>query len=151
VKGEIPIAVLSRYFRVPSREVIAPDYPGRDVLLKCRVTNISNNGVFISTANPMPRGSEFDVSFVLPNTKTRISATCVVRWSTASADSTAGAFAQGMGLEFVKIARKDKKAIERYIRDFLTNMRQKAADDRARDIAQIPGIPHPEVSDEAER
>ena len=54
MKGEIPIAVLSRYFRVPSRQVIAADYPGRDVLLKSRVTNISNNGVFISTPNPMP-------------------------------------------------------------------------------------------------
>ncbi len=144
MKGEIPIAVLSRYFRVPSRQFIAPDYPGRDVLLKSRITNISNNGVFISTPNPMPRGSEFDVSFTLPDQKSPITATCIVRWSTGKANDEAGAFAQGMGLEFVKITRKDKKAIERYIRDFLTAMRKKAATDRANELAQIPNMPHVE-------
>lgn len=143
MKGEIPIAVLSRYFRVPSRQFIAPDYPGRDVLLKSRVTNISNNGIFISTPSPMPRGSEFDVSFTLPNQKTPITATCIVRWSTSNNDA-ATSFAQGMGLEFVKIARKDKKSIERYIRDFLTAMRKKAATDRASELASIPNMPHPE-------
>ena len=143
MKGEIPIAVLSRYFRVPSRVFIAADYPGRDVLLKSRVTNISNNGVFISTPNPMPRGSEFDVSFALPDQKSAITATCIVRWSTGKNDESSS-FAQGMGLEFVKITRKDKKAIERYIRDFLTSMRQKAAADRAHELAQIPNMPHVE-------
>ncbi|MEZ0310588.1 MAG: PilZ domain-containing protein [Myxococcota bacterium] len=143
MKGEIPIAVLSRYFRVPSRVFIAPDYPGRDVLLKSRITNISNNGVFIATPNPMPRGSEFDVSFTLPEQKTPITATCIVRWSTAKSDDSSS-FAQGMGLEFVKITRKDKKAIERYIREFLTVMRKKAAADRAHELAQIPGMPQAE-------
>ncbi len=141
MKGEIPIAVLSRYFRVPSRVFIAADYPGRDVLLKSRITNISNNGVFISTPNPMPRGSELDVTFTLPEQKTPIAATCIVRWSTSTNDDSSS-FAQGMGLEFVKIARKDKKAIERYIRDFLTSMRKKAAADRASELAQIPAMPH---------
>jgi uncharacterized protein (TIGR02266 family) len=143
VKSEIPIAVLSRYFRVPSRQYIAPDYPGRDVLLKSRITNISNNGVFISTPNPMPRGSEFDVTFTLPEQKTAITATCIVRWSTGKSDESSS-FAQGMGLEFVKIARKDKKAIERYIRAFLTKMRKKAAADRAQELTQIPNMPHVE-------
>jgi uncharacterized protein (TIGR02266 family) len=143
VKGEIPIAVLSRYFRVPSRQFIAPDYPGRDVLLKSRITNISNNGVFISTPNPMPRGSEFDLSFVLPSSKSPITATCIVRWSTSN-NEAASNFAQGMGLEFLKISRKDKKAIERYIREFLTEMRKKAAADRAHELGQISKMPHVE-------
>jgi uncharacterized protein (TIGR02266 family) len=145
VKGEIPIAVLSRYFRVPSRQVIAADYPGRDVLLKSRVTNISNNGVFISTPNPMPRGAEFDVTFTLPDSKAPITATCVVRWSTANANDGSPVFSQGMGLEFVKIARKDKKAIEKYIREFLTTMRKKAEADRhPGDLSNIPDVPHPD-------
>ena len=144
MKGEIPIAVLSRYFRVPSRQVIAADYPGRDVLLKSRITNISNNGVFISTPNPMPRGAEFDVTFTLPETRTPITATCVVRWSTATATESP-IFSQGMGLEFVRIARKDKKSIEKYIREFLTTMRKKAEADRdPGDLSQIPDVPHPD-------
>ena len=143
MKGEIPIAVLSRYFRVPSRQFIAADYPGRDMLLKSRITNISNNGVFISTPNPMARGSEFEVNFAIPSSKTPITALCVVRWSTSNNDAASN-FAQGMGLEFVKIARKDKKAIERYIREFLTEMRKKAAADTATELGKISKMPHVE-------
>ncbi|MBC7792592.1 MAG: PilZ domain-containing protein [Clostridia bacterium] len=127
MKGEISIAVLSRYFRVPSRQFIAVDYPGRDMLLKSRVTNISNNGIFVSCNNPMPRGSEFEVNFQVPGEKAKVTALCVVRWSTVTAqEEGAPTSAQGMGLEFVKIARKDKKAIEKYIRAFLSTMRAKA-------------------------
>lgn len=127
MKGQIPIAVLSRYFRVPSRQFIAADYPGRDVLLKSRITNISNNGIFVSCNNPMPRGSEFEVTFQVPGEKGSVTALCVVRWSTVTAQEEGGpTAAQGMGLEFVKIARKDKKTIEKYIRGFLTTMRKKA-------------------------
>lgn len=143
MKGQIPISVLSRYFRVPSRQFIAADYPGRDVLLNSRVTNISNNGVFVSCNNPMPRGSEFEVTFQVPGEKGSVKALCVVRWSTVTAAEEGGpTAAQGMGLEFVKIARKDKKAIEKYIRGFLTNMRAKAEASAKDDpMAPRPDLP----------
>ena len=141
MKGEIPISVLSRYFRVPSRQFIAADYPGRDVLLKSRVTNISNNGIFVSCNNPMPRGSEFEVTFQVPGEKTPMKVLCVVRWSTVTAQEEGGpTAAQGMGLEFVKIGRKEKKAIEKYIRGFLTTMRKKAASQSDDDVLRLPDL-----------
>lgn len=133
MKGEVPISVLSRYFRVPSKDLITADYPGRDVLLRSRVTNVSHNGVFIATDNPMPRGAEFEVKFALPGSKAVIAATCVVRWTTQAGDGrTSGKTKlRGMGLEFTKIGRKEKKAIERYIREFLTRMRKRAEEAEA--------------------
>lgn len=126
MKGEIPISILSRYFRVPYKDGIAIDYPGRDMLLKSRITNLSSNGVFVTTRNPLPRGSVFDVTFTVPGQDKPMTATCIVRWSTevegALADLRRGT--RGMGLEFVKIQKKDKKALERYIKEFLSRMRK---------------------------
>lgn len=121
MKGEVPIPVLANYFRVPYRGGIPVDYPGRDVLLQSRITNISKNGVFVVTGNPLPVGSQFAITFQIPETKEAVSAECVVRWSTEDDQERD---VRGMGLEFVRIARKDRKALERMIKDFLTGMRR---------------------------
>ncbi|MBI5508344.1 MAG: PilZ domain-containing protein [Deltaproteobacteria bacterium] len=124
-KQPIPIKELSRYFRVPSRG-IAVDYPGREILLASRITNISMTGVFVRTRSPFAKGSKVDIAFCLPTAKRAINALCVVRWSTASdpRERPVGyADIEGMGLEFTRISRRDKAAIELYIQAFLTRMR----------------------------
>lgn len=128
MKGEIPISVLSRYFRVPSTQGLSVDYPGRDMLLRSRITNVSNTGVFITTSNPLPRGAEFDITFKLPTSKSAITATCIVRWSTAheGGEKPMKRALSGMGLEFTKIGRREKKAVEKYVKEFLTRMRKGA-------------------------
>lgn len=120
----IPIKELSRYFRVPSRG-IPVDYPGREVMLRSRITNISSNGVFIHTATPFAAGSTVEITFQLPTLKTPIRATCVVRWSTAGnvVEPPGVVDPEGMGLEFTKISRRSKKAVERYIEEYLTRIR----------------------------
>lgn len=126
VKNEIPIAVLLQYFRVPTGD-IPVDYPGREVLLGSRITNISTTGVFIRTSNPLPQGTELDIAFRLPDLKGEIKATVVVRWSTEiemSADKPNHSPAVGMGMEFVTIAPRHRKAILKYIENFLARMRR---------------------------
>jgi uncharacterized protein (TIGR02266 family) len=124
-KKQIPIKELSRYFRVPSRG-IAVDYPGREILLASRITNISMSGVFVRTKSPFAKGSRVTVAFCLPTAVRAINAECIVRWSTASAPKARPVGyedVEGMGLEFTKIARADKSAIALYIEDFLQRMR----------------------------
>ena len=126
VKQEIPIAVLVQYFRVPTGDVPV-DYPGREVLLGSRITNISNTGVFIRTSNPLPKGTELDIAFHLPNVKTEIKATVVVRWSSEielSADKPHRNAAVGMGLEYVHISPRHRKLVIKFIEDFLSRMRK---------------------------
>ncbi|MEO1482144.1 MAG: PilZ domain-containing protein [Myxococcota bacterium] len=135
MKGEVPIPVLANYFRVPYRGGIPIDYPGRDVLLQSRITNVSKNGVFVVTQNPLPKGSQFEVSFQLPGTSKPIQAECVVRWSTdTGADARPGV--SGMGLEFTRIGRKDRKSLEKMVKEFISDIRSRAN--------ESPGAePHP--------
>ncbi len=121
----IPVHELSRYFRVPARG-IAVDYPGREILLQSRITNISSRGVFVRTRRPFLVGTRISIAFCLPTADRAINATTVVRWSTASQPNERPKgveIADGMGLEFVRIARPDRKAIERYIENFIVRMR----------------------------
>lgn len=137
MKGEVPIPVLANYFRVPYRGGIPIDYPGRDMLLQSRITNVSKNGVFVVTRNPLPKGSQFEVSFQLPGTSRPIQAECVVRWSTDSAaEGRRGV--TGMGLEFTRIARKDRKSLEKLVKEFIADIRS-----RANDVAGAPKLDTP--------
>ena len=124
-KSQIPLRELSRYFRVPSQG-IAVDYPGREILLASRITNIAMSGVFVRTKSPFAKSARVNIAFCLPTAKRAINASCIVRWSTASnpkerpVDYDA---VEGMGLEFTKIARGDRRAIEAYIEEFVIRMR----------------------------
>ncbi|MEO0813241.1 MAG: TIGR02266 family protein, partial [Myxococcota bacterium] len=139
--------VLANYFRVPYRGGIPVDYPGRDVLLQSRITNISKNGVFVVTGNPLPKGSQFEISFQIPGTKQPVTAECVVRWSNEDEDEKG---IRGMGLEFTQISRKDRKAVERMVKEFLTEMRKKGAAARgsapdAPGPNEVPASPKTEI------
>jgi uncharacterized protein (TIGR02266 family) len=120
----VPLAELTRYFRVPSNG-IAVDYPGREILLGSRITNLSINGVFINTRSPFAKGIPVQISFRLPGVERAINAACMVRWSTASnpAERPADYDLDGMGLEFTDISRRDRKAIMEYITAFLNRIR----------------------------
>jgi uncharacterized protein (TIGR02266 family) len=124
-KTEIPIAVLMQYFRVPTGD-LPVDYPGREVLLGSRVTNISTTGAFIRTGNPLPKGSELDLLFTLPGTKEPLEIHAVVRWSSAVdlAEKPDPAAPTGMGVQFMKVSRKHRKIINRFVEEFLSRMRQ---------------------------
>lgn len=124
-KSEVPIGVLKEYFRVPIGEVPV-HYVGRPMLLGSVITNISTTGVFIRTPKPLEKGTELEISFHLPNTKTEIRTKAVVRWSSGSdvkggkRDATEP---QGMGVQFVKLSSKQKKIVDKYVEDFLSRMR----------------------------
>jgi uncharacterized protein (TIGR02266 family) len=125
VENEIPVSVLSRYFRVPTGG-IAVDYPGRELLLGSRITNLSLNGVFIRTGKPLDEGTQVTIEFRLPGVKQSIKADAIVRWRASGEESGSGD-ATGMGLEFTKLGKRDQKAIERYVRAFIERMRNNAA------------------------
>ena len=121
LEAEIPLPVLVRYFRVPTRD-IPIDYPGREMLLGSAITNLSLNGVFVRTASPLSEGTRLDVTFHLPGVKRTIAAKTLVRWSAPAASGRRGE-PVGMGLEFTKIAKVDHKAVEHYVRAFIERMR----------------------------
>ncbi len=115
--AQIPISALMRYFRVPTGE-LPVDYPGREMLLGSRITNVSTSGVFIRTKKPLTEGARVELSFRLPSAKRDIRATAVVRWVKPGHQG-------GMGLEFVALERRDERAIEAFVRNFLKRMRRR--------------------------
>lgn len=125
-KSEVPIGVLKEYFRVPVGEVPV-HYVGRPMLLGSVITNISTTGVFIRTPKPLDKGVELEISFTLPNTKKEIRTKAVVRW-TSGPEAPKGTKPdphnpQGMGVQFVKMASRHKKLVDKYVEDFLSRMR----------------------------
>jgi uncharacterized protein (TIGR02266 family) len=125
ITEEVPLDELKRYFRVPSARGLPVDYPGRGILLESRITNVSSKGVFIATNSPFAAGSRVRIEFKLPDVDRTLAADCVVRWSSATnpEDRPPDYDVEGMGLEFTKISRKDKKALEQYITEFVKRMR----------------------------
>jgi uncharacterized protein (TIGR02266 family) len=123
-KSEVPIAVLMQYFRVPTGD-LPVDYPGREVLLGSRITNISTTGMFIRTGNPLPKGTELDCVFTLPGSREALRVRVVVRWSSAIdlAEKPDPAAPTGMGVEFKAVSRKHRKIIHTFVEEFLARMR----------------------------
>ena len=123
-KKEVPIAVLKEYFRVPVHE-LPIHYSGRAVLLGSVITNMSTTGVFVRTPQPLEKGAEVEISFLLPGTKKEIKTKAVVRWSSgpeAGKKRDPGS-PQGMGLQFVKMSSPQRKMVNKYVEDFLARMR----------------------------
>ncbi len=120
---EVPLAVLIRYFRVPTAD-IPVDYPGREVLLGSRITNISVTGVFVRTNKPLEMGAQVEIAFRLPESERLIRCKSVVRWRSFPRAQGGEGDAPGMGLEFSNIKRRDQKAVEKFVRDFLLRMRK---------------------------
>ena len=73
---------LAQFFRVPV--YIPVDYDGREMLLPCRLTNISINGAFIANKPLLPLGSKIDLRFQLPGERALLSIPSTVRWSRGS-------------------------------------------------------------------
>ena len=72
--------------------------------------DVGAGGVFIETARPLPRGTEVEVAFALPDPPfDRIVAKGRVAWSQVGSDRHL--FLPGMGLQFTEIAAESKRSI----------------------------------------
>jgi len=114
---------LAQFFRVP---VYLPvDYDGREMLSTSRISNVSQNGVFIATTKPLPLGTEVELRFQLPSVRELIIVKGVVRWSRGSPkhEKPVPGRAIGMGVEFSKLPRAHRAHIKNFIGRFITEMR----------------------------
>jgi uncharacterized protein (TIGR02266 family) len=116
---------LAQFFRVPI--YVPVDYDGREILRPCRITNLSVNGVFIATPKPLPLGTPVTLRFQLPGQRSLLAVSGTVRWSRGSPqrERPVSGTAIGMGVEFDKLSRGQKKAIYEFIRAFIAEMRQR--------------------------
>jgi uncharacterized protein (TIGR02266 family) len=78
------------------------------------VENISAGGVFVATNDIHAVGTQFDLTFSLPELNRTCTALCEVRW--VRDYNTSPDLAPGMGLAFLRIAPADQKAVEVFLR-----------------------------------
>ncbi len=62
------------------------------------VLNLSNNGLFIMSKNPLPEGSEIEIITHLPDEKKPFHFKGIVRWTRMSASGTTPS---GMGIQLI--------------------------------------------------
>ncbi len=118
---------LAQFFRVP---VYLPvDYDGRKVLATSRISNLSQNGCFVATPQPLPLGSEIELRFQLPGLRELMIVTGVVRWTRGSPKEKKPIHGRaiGMGVEFAKLSRAQRAQIKLFIRRFIAEMRARKA------------------------
>ncbi len=81
------------------------EYEGQGERTHKRLTDLSQNGVYIDTINPLPVGASITLQFTLPDDHV-VHATGVVRYHQPGA---------GMGIEFTDISPADRRRVEHWI------------------------------------
>jgi serine/threonine-protein kinase len=74
-----------------------------------KIGNLSENGAFILTDNPLPERSFVNMSFRLENSNTKVHVLGLVRW----VDTTPGQM--GMGIQFLEVSTQDRNNINNYV------------------------------------
>jgi len=85
-------------------------YKSLDTFFYDYALNISHGGIFIKTRKPLPRGSEVDIEFEIPDSPRPFRTRGKVARVIASADDEYEP--EGMGIEFEPISEEDKTLID---------------------------------------
>ncbi len=95
-----------------------------DQIFIAKSQNISMGGLFISTDRSLRIGDQFPVQFVLPDQKTKIDCTGEVTWTRMK--SSPGGDEEGVGVRFLDLSGKTKKAIGEWLKNQETQAKKRA-------------------------
>lgn len=77
--------------------------------------NISVGGICIIALEKMPVGSTLNLNFFLPDDKKIIKAKGKIAWSKEFSIGSDNNKAYDLGIEFIQIAKSDRKRIDKYV------------------------------------
>ncbi len=75
--------------------------------------NVSKDGFFLSSHQPLKAGDQFPVEFVLPDHTTKVVCTCEVVWIKEFKSRTGNS--TGVGVRFVNLDQSKKRVIEDWV------------------------------------
>jgi uncharacterized protein (TIGR02266 family) len=75
--------------------------------------NVSKDGFFLSSQQPLKAGDQFPVEFVLPDNTTKVGCTCEVVWTKEFKSSTGNSM--GVGVRFVDLDESKKRTIDEWV------------------------------------
>ncbi|MBI2371606.1 MAG: TIGR02266 family protein [Deltaproteobacteria bacterium] len=85
-------------------------------ILRHPLINLSDGGVFIGCAQPLPLDSEVTLRFALPEHPAPLTVRGKVVWTNPHAGRF---FPQGMGVKFLQVPQEHRAALNRYIQSQL--------------------------------
>jgi len=107
--------------RVPiAADVDYKNYSEYHLRISARLANISKGGVFITSEQLHPVGTQMKLSFNLPDSSKKIEATAEVKWIYRQPGGGEHN-SSGMGVEFTEIAENDRLAILKFIEGISTS------------------------------
>jgi uncharacterized protein (TIGR02266 family) len=77
--------------------------------------NISSGGLFIATHDSMPVGTQFEVSFSVPDVNHVFNAKCEVRWVRSYDGGALNDLSPGMGVRFMNLGTLEAELINQFI------------------------------------
>lgn len=77
--------------------------------------DISGGGLFVATYNTLPIGTQFGVTFSLPNCGSKINGTAEVRWLREYREGLE--VPPGMGVCFLNLSEEDRKSIDDFVKN----------------------------------
>lgn len=95
--------------RVPVKFKV--DWKSEGTFLFENATNISEQGIFIETREPMPTGTSIGLQFTLPDTTKRIEVMGKVAWVNPVRAQADANYNPGMGIRFENLTEIDKETI----------------------------------------
>jgi uncharacterized protein (TIGR02266 family) len=105
-----------RHQRISLKARVDYELFSEDTFLFEYTSNVSRGGIFLSTRNPLPIGTEIHLRFTLPAPANRaIRVTGKVAWINEYKPGKVN-LNPGMGIEFINLAEKDNEAITRLIK-----------------------------------
>jgi uncharacterized protein (TIGR02266 family) len=112
------VEAVSRFLRSPRRAGLSRVDLETNVCIRCRGSeawgrslNVSRGGIFVAADHIIPRESEVEIEFLLPEAKAPLSSTARVVWGRER--STHGP--AGMGMQFVALDRTSSREIESFV------------------------------------
>ena len=106
IKTKAPITSTRQWPRFSHLKDVALCYEGRNEVLSVHPPDISLTGMFLNTMSSFPEGAILKVHFRLARLNHPVDVRCEVRYCLPGV---------GVGLEFIDITAKDKKAIMKEI------------------------------------
>ncbi len=94
--------------------VVKVDYRTTDAFFTDFAENMSEGGMFISTLQPLPPGTELLIEFLLPEVNRPLKVKAKVVWSRKR--TTTHDKRRGMGVKFEQISKSDKEMIAGVVR-----------------------------------
>jgi CRP/FNR family cyclic AMP-dependent transcriptional regulator len=92
-------------------------FKDRHSFVRAFTGNISNEGLFIRTEQPLNKGERFSLNLKLPDFSEPIKATCEVVWTRGKEETEKRP--PGMGVRFCEISEEDRQLLSQYIRTLI--------------------------------